>query len=319
MSFFDLSFRGGTANPVGMEKASSRARRADPVYFSKQVLGARRFFLEMDTLDHARGVVNSAGCEQCGPDYDLHRSGFPYYSVEFVSRGTGVLHVGKNEYALERGVVYCYGRRTEHRIRAISGMVKYFVAFSGRAARALLRECQLLPGAVVQVTRPDQIEQILDDLVEHGLGDHRNRNRLCDVALQYLLMKVADLAVPHGQIATPAYATYRRCRDFIEENFAATSSLGEVAETCHVDASYLCRLFQRFGRQSPSQYLQRLRMNRAADLLQHSGRMVKDIAAELGFSDPYNFSRAVKRAFGVTPAKLVKSGRFLTPKSVSEG
>ena len=129
--------------------------------------------------------------------------------------------------------------------------------------------------------------------------------------MQYLLMKVADLAVPHGQMAAPAYATYRRCRDYIEENFACTSSLGEVAMACHVDAAYLCRLFQRFRRQSPSQYLQRLRMNLAADLLQHSGRMVKDIAAELGFSDPYNFSRSVKRAFGITPAKLLKSGGFL--------
>lgn len=47
-------------------------------------------------------------------------------------------------------------------------------------------------------------------------------------------------------------------------------------------------------------------MNHAADLLQNSQRMVKEVAEELGFSDPYNFSRAFKRVFRVYPGHLLR-------------
>jgi AraC-like DNA-binding protein len=128
---------------------------------------------------------------------------------------------------------------------------------------------------------------------------------MCTVALQYLVMKIANLAIPHDQIAPHAFATYQRCRKYIEENFLQVHTLREVATACHIDLAYLCRLFQRFGRQSPFQYLQHLRMNRAVDLLQNSNCMVKEVAQELGFSDPYNFSRAFKRVFGVYPGHLL--------------
>ena len=118
--------------------------------------------------------------------------------------------------------------------------------------------------------------------------------------------RIRDLAVPHDQIDTPAFATYTRCRNYIEENFSRLQTLREVSAACHIELAYLCRLFQRFGRQSPFQYLQHLKMNRAVDLLQNSRYLVKEVAQELGFSDPYNFSRAFKRVFGVYPGHLLK-------------
>jgi AraC-like DNA-binding protein len=47
-------------------------------------------------------------------------------------------------------------------------------------------------------------------------------------------------------------------------------------------------------------------MQRAAALLQQPGVMVKTVALDLGFSDPFHFSRAFKRHFGVTPARVAK-------------
>jgi AraC-like DNA-binding protein len=35
--------------------------------------------------------------------------------------------------------------------------------------------------------------------------------------------------------------------------------------------------------------------------------MVKEVAADLGFSDTHNFSRAFRHAFGVSPARLKKT------------
>jgi AraC-like DNA-binding protein len=281
---------------------------SEPRYFSTQVSEAQRFYLELNPRTGRRLTVVSGGCEYCRPDYEIKRSGFPYLIIEFVARGSGSLSMKGKQFDLKPGTVFVYGPRIPVEITSDfqQALTKYFVVLSGQEALELLQECQILPGLVMQVMHPEQIHQIFDDLIRHGLSDHANRSRMCTVALQYLVMKIADLAVPHDQIATPAFATYQRCRKFIEENFLQVQTLRGVAAACHVDLAYLCRLFQRFGRQSPFQYLQHLRMNRAVDLLQNSNRMVKDVAQELGFSDPYNFSRAFKRVFGVYPGHLLK-------------
>jgi AraC-like DNA-binding protein len=55
---------------------------------------------------------------------------------------------------------------------------------------------------------------------------------------------------------------------------------------------------------SPHQRLLRAKMNHAASRLRQPGVLVKDVAAEMGFSDPFHFSRAFRRCFHVSPAKF---------------
>lgn len=281
---------------------------AEPEYFSKNVSQARRFYLQLKPGASQPLTVVSGGCEHCGRDYAIDRSGFAFLIIEFVSAGAGTLTMQGKRHDLRPGSILVYGRGIPHQIVTSPDhtMTKYFVAFAGHSGRDLLKQNKLLPGSVAQVTHPEQIQQIFDDLIDFGLSDHANRAHLCTIALQYLVMKMGILSVPHGIVKSPGLATYERCRRFIEENYLSVNSLQSVADACHLDLAYLCRVFQRFGRQSPSQYLQHLRMNRAVDLLQNSDRLVKEVAEELGFSDPYNFSRAFKRVFGVSPAFLRK-------------
>ena len=42
-------------------------------------------------------------------------------------------------------------------------------------------------------------------------------------------------------------------------------------------------------------------MNLAAQRLQEPGTLVKQVAAELGFDDPFHFSRTFKNVFGLSP------------------
>lgn len=280
----------------------------EPPYFSTQVIAARRFYLELNPGTRRRISIASGGWERCAPEYDVQRGGFFSPIIEFVARGRGTLTLGEKCYRLEPGCVFAYGPGISHRIQSDADAVltKYFIAFDGTLSRELMEECHILAGTVVQVMRAEQIQQIFDDLIEHGLSDHPNRVRMCHVALQYLIMKIGDSAILPDEASTAAVSTYQRCRQFIEENYLSVHSLQEVAEACHVDSAYLCRLFKRFRRESPFQYLQNLRMNRAVDLLRNGGCSVKRTAQELGFSDPYNFSRAFKRVFGIPPANLMR-------------
>ncbi len=55
---------------------------------------------------------------------------------------------------------------------------------------------------------------------------------------------------------------------------------------------------------SVSEYLRREKLGRAAWLLQHSGISITDVAHEVGFRSPCNFSVAFKNHMGLTPSQF---------------
>lgn len=291
-----------------MSTRSTTAARptVEPAYFSTQVSRARRFYLRL-APDRARSLtVISGGWELCRPDYQIQRPGFPHPALEFVANGAGDLVMGGRHVPLAPGSVFVYGRSVPHEIACRPGapMLKYFVVFAGPAARPLLRGCRLPPGATARVARPERIREVFDELIDHALGDRLQRERFAAACLAFLLARVALWRLSETAAADRAAPTYERCRAFIEAHAAGLRRLDEIAAACHVSPAHICRLFRRFGRESPMRFLRHLQMNLAAERLLAGGRSVKEIAVDFGFSDPHNFSRAFRRAFGVAPSRL---------------
>jgi len=76
--------------------------------------------------------------------------------------------------------------------------------------------------------------------------------------------------------------------------------LPELAEITQMHPNYFCVYFKNLFKISPLQYVQKIRMNYAKELLT-SGMNVNYVADELGYSDAYCFSHAYKRFFGSAP------------------
>jgi len=279
-----------------------------PDFFSAQVTRARRFYLDLQPAEGARAVVVSGGCEHCEPDYAIHRRSFRYLSIEYVNSGRGQLILGGHTYALQPGTLFSYGPRIAQDIRTDPDdrLVKYFVDFVGRAPRALLAVAQLTPGSVMQTSDPAEVTALFENLIRNGERESPYRERICAAVLEQLLLKLAETVMPPGSANSTAFRTYHRCRQYIEDHFMELTSLGQIAQACHINAPYLCRLFQRFDHQRPYQLLVRLQMVRAAERLQQPGALVKQVAAEMGSSDPYHFSRVFKRVHGLPPSEFIR-------------
>lgn len=276
-------------------------------FFSLQISEARRFYRDLAPRPGARMAVVSGGCEHCAPDYRIDRPGFRYYSVEFVAGGAGELSLCGVTHRLTPGTVFSYGPRIAHTIVTDPRrpMTKYFVDFSGRAALGLLRRHGLAPGSIVQTSAAADVLAAFENLVRGGLSDSPRATRICELGLELLLLRIADSAVAYGDAGSAAFATYERCRRYIESNWANLSGLGQVARECHLDAAYLCRLFARFDHQTPYRFLLRMKMDHAAGELRRPGAMVKTVAADMGFPDAFQFSRNFKRVFGISPAQFI--------------
>lgn len=274
-----------------------------PDFFSADVSVTRRFYLNLNPPKGCALAVVSGGREHCTPDYAIHRATFPFYSIEFVARGRGAVKLQGRTHALQAGRFFSYGPGVRHDITTsrTEPLVKYFVDFWGTDARRLLRTCNLSPGSTAQVFAPHEIESVFDELIRSGCRGTRHSASLCAKFLECLALKIADSRAPLGRAATLAFATYQQCRQHIQQYFDQLKTLQQIAKECHVSGPYLCRLFRRFDQQSPYQYLLRLKMNHAAELLKRPDALVKQVAEQTGFGDPFHFSRAFKSVLGVSP------------------
>jgi AraC-like DNA-binding protein len=90
----------------------------------------------------------------------------------------------------------------------------------------------------------------------------------------------------------------------LQKRFHTIQSVSELAELTHLDPAYLSRLFDRFVGESPHEMLTRLKMNEAAAHLMGGQYAVKEVAARVGFSDPYHFSRVFKKYHGIPPVRF---------------
>ena len=77
----------------------------------------------------------------------------------------------------------------------------------------------------------------------------------------------------------------------------------DVAEAISINDRYLYSLFMKFEGIPPKEYILKRKLETAADLLESTDMPVMEIAAVVGFSDIYSFSKAFKSKFDLSPTK----------------
>ncbi|TVQ28428.1 MAG: helix-turn-helix domain-containing protein [Spirochaetaceae bacterium] len=99
-----------------------------------------------------------------------------------------------------------------------------------------------------------------------------------------------------------------RARAYIARHYTRALPLDEIARECSVNPSYLSRVFHQTTGATFTDYVNRLRVDRAKELLlSRPGVFVYEIAQELGFEDSAYFSRLFREFAGTTPGAWRKS------------
>jgi AraC-like DNA-binding protein len=111
-------------------------------------------------------------------------------------------------------------------------------------------------------------------------------------------------------------ATQRRPLDQIsrllghlEQHSAGSLSVEGLAKVARMSPSSLFRLFRHHVGRSPVDYLIRLRIGRAADMLRRETSRISEISEAVGFTDSNYFSRQFHRVMGVSPRAYRRGSR----------
>lgn len=119
---------------------------------------------------------------------------------------------------------------------------------------------------------------------------------------QYIYETLQQLSV-HKETAT-SQRLLEHAVQFMEENYAQKISLDLLANQLGCNPRQLQRLFKAELQIGPMEYLLRLRLERAKDLLTRMQVPLIQIAEAVGYSDSYYFSRMFKKYSGLSPSQF---------------
>ncbi|MES2657046.1 MAG: helix-turn-helix domain-containing protein [Verrucomicrobiota bacterium] len=92
-----------------------------------------------------------------------------------------------------------------------------------------------------------------------------------------------------------------RAISHMEKHYAEPLEPASLAKMVGMSYRNFHRIFHKVTEQTPSSYLQRLRITKAAHLLQTSEKTVTEVAFLCGFDDSSYFARCFRRRLGVSP------------------
>ena len=124
--------------------------------------------------------------------------------------------------------------------------------------------------------------------------------RLLSIFAQHLSMVSNQIVVQQENTEPPVIM---RAKKFINEHQTEDLSLGQVARAVNTSTFYFCKMFKKVTGISFTNYLSRVRIEKAKNLLLNPNLRVSEIAYEVGFQSLTHFNRVFKKLVGQSPTE----------------
>lgn len=122
--------------------------------------------------------------------------------------------------------------------------------------------------------------------------------KLLAIFAQHLSIMSNQIAVNQENSEPPVIA---RAKGFIQQHYSEELSLGQVAKVVNVSTFYFCKMFKKVTGLNFTDYVSRVRVERAKNLLLNPNLRVSEIAYEVGFQSLTHFNRVFKKILGQSP------------------
>ncbi|MDN3398689.1 AraC family transcriptional regulator [Psychrobacter sp. APC 3426] len=121
----------------------------------------------------------------------------------------------------------------------------------------------------------------------------------------YYRLLTAQQGYKLRQLVVNGSHTHRitQATDWIKSHLSELIIIEELASRCGMSVSGFHHHFKEITQLSPLQYQKSLRLMEARRLIQSNDLQVSQIAMQVGYESPSQFSREYKRLFGVSPSK----------------
>ena len=258
------------------------------------------------------------GWEQCAPLHSFGPFVRNHYLFHYVISGRGFLEstVAKGNtqhYDLEagQGFLITPGQVNTYSADQFQPWKYVWLEFDGLRAKEYLTEAGL--SAVQPIYQPNsmaQAEQVRDTMLY--IAGHPNASTLQLIGhmclfLDALIQSSSTRREPRETQLRDFYI--QEAINYMELNYRRELTVEEIAGACQLNRSYFSKLFKEKKGCPPQEFLIRLRLSKAAELMRTTKVSIGDISVSCGYPNQLHFSRAFKQRYGVSPREWRSQNR----------
>lgn len=258
------------------------------------------------------------------PQFPRHRHQFS--ELVIVTAGTGLHAIRKEEYSVGAGDVFVISDNSPHEYKDMKDLALINILYDANELGMKKWDVRTLPGYHAMFTfeptyrRKHKFESRLrlsiDELahvkstvesLENELNGRRPGYRL--MARSIFAQLICHLSRCYGQSSqdsSRALLRIGKAISHIEDNISVDLDLDSLSAIAHMSRRNFTRAFRNAIGHSPIEYLIRLRISRAMELLTHSEINITETAFQTGFLDSNYFSRQFRKVAGISPSEYKK-------------
>ena len=122
------------------------------------------------------------------------------------------------------------------------------------------------------------------------------------IKIKYLFYEFIKVVIENIKNSNHNYSNILvdRALNYIESNYDRKISLENIAEELSISKNYLCNVFKEETGENTAAYINKLRIEKAKQLLLERNYKLKEIYSKVGFSNQYYFSKVFKKISGMT-------------------
>ena len=295
--------------------------------FMKAVKAYSKDFFDPDI--HPIRVIKIHGDNSPQHEGDLTgiRHFHDFAELVIITEGYGVHWIDGIDYPVAAGDVFLLQGKTEHYFRERHNLILYNIMHDSFRLRQYLKNLQSDAGynamfllepsyrkrhkfrSRLHVDRKSLAH--IDSIMQHMIAEQDTKNNGYDTLLLCMLLElIVFFSREYSKVKIPqAQALYRMGKVIgkLESAYLKNWSITELSRLAGMSKSSLMTAFREATGHTPLDYLIRIRLQKAAELLMNTNMPITEIAPASGFSDSNYLTRQFRKVYSASPREYRKN------------
>ncbi|ANB56702.1 helix-turn-helix domain protein [Anoxybacillus sp. B7M1] len=235
-----------------------------------------------------------------------------HHAFLFFDKGKGNFTIGKKRYAIQEGRLFYVAPHVFHSLEldpktpfcCLTVHFSYASVHFNDLQWEIKQETDILPLPSVQEVKDNyQVGDLFKKLVDSWNAKLPGYEFLAKTLLQQLLIALYQNNKRKDRNDSVALKVEKMIQ-YMHQNVTRKITLAELSEMTQLSPSYLSRMFKDITGYSVIGFFNKIKMDKAKELMMEGNKKVKEVAQALGFVDEFYFSRLFKRMEGISPSEF---------------
>ena len=245
---------------------------------------------------------------KCEPGWMIIESVMDYWDISYVIKGCGQYWINGQRIIVQAGDLMCVPQGSVRSAEYISENPMEVYSTNFRIAPLSDKKAELPFPLIYNIGYHQDIVSLYQEFNSEWL-QCKSGYRLKTRAIFMLILNRFFEIIIYKKSAIITDPRIREIVRYVTEHYSEPLTIGDMANMCGLNHVYFGTLFKQNTGYSFRQYLMKIRLNYAENMLMSGEYNVNEVSLACGFSDVCYFSREYKACKGMTPSKVSKIGQ----------